>query len=82
MLKDYGEERFAKRIARAIVAHREDEEKEPLTRTGQLANLIANASPIREKKKHPATRSFQAIRIFVNRELDEIEKRWKGHLTC
>ncbi|MFD2178802.1 16S rRNA (cytosine(1402)-N(4))-methyltransferase RsmH [Veronia pacifica] len=78
VLKVFGEERFAKRIARAIVAHREDEEKEPLTRTLQLANLIAAASPIKEKKKHPATRSFQAIRIYINSELEEIETALQG----
>lgn len=72
VLKTFGEERFARRIGNAIVAHREDKEKEPLTTTKQLAELIAQASPFREKKKHPATRSFQAIRIYINSELDEI----------
>ncbi|KXF80072.1 16S rRNA (cytosine(1402)-N(4))-methyltransferase RsmH [Enterovibrio coralii] len=80
VLKEFGEERFAKRIARAIVAHREDETKEPLTRTLQLANLIAQASPSRDKKKHPATRSFQAIRIYINSELEEIETAMQGAL--
>ncbi|UJF19602.1 16S rRNA (cytosine(1402)-N(4))-methyltransferase RsmH [Vibrio sp. SS-MA-C1-2] len=74
VLKVFGEERFAKRIARAIVAHREDEEKEPLIRTRQLAMLIDAVTPNREKKKHSATRSFQAIRIYINSELEEIEK--------
>ncbi|RXJ72484.1 16S rRNA (cytosine(1402)-N(4))-methyltransferase [Veronia nyctiphanis] len=78
VLKVFGEERFAKRIARAIVAHREDEEKEPLTRTSHLANLISAVSPIKEKKKHPATRSFQAIRIYINSELEEIETALQG----
>ncbi|MDD1782255.1 16S rRNA (cytosine(1402)-N(4))-methyltransferase RsmH [Enterovibrio sp. ZSDZ35] len=81
VLREFGEERFAKRIARAIVAHREDETKEPLTRTLQLANLIANASPSRDKKKHPATRSFQAIRIYINSELEEIETAMQGALN-
>ncbi|MEI8611280.1 16S rRNA (cytosine(1402)-N(4))-methyltransferase RsmH [Enterovibrio norvegicus] len=81
VLKVFGEERFAKRIARAIVAHREDEEKEPITRTLQLANLIANAAPSRDRKKHPATRSFQAIRIYINSELDEIETALQGALN-
>lgn len=72
VLKTFGEERFARRIANAIVAHREDLEKEPLRTTKQLADLIAQASPVKEKKKHPATRSFQAIRIYINSELDEI----------
>lgn len=80
VLKEFGEERFARRIARAIVAHREDEEKEPLTRTSQLAQLIAGVSPSREKKKHPATRSFQAIRIYINSELEEIDTALKGAL--
>lgn len=69
VLKTYGEERFARRIARAIVTARDDE---PITTTRQLAELIATAIPTREKNKHPATRSFQAIRIFINNELDEI----------
>ena len=70
VLFDYGEERFARRIARAIVNQRE---QEPITRTRQLAELIEIAVPVREKHKHPATRSFQAIRIEINRELDELE---------
>ncbi len=81
VLREFGEERFAKRIARAIVAHREDETKEPLTRTLQLANLIAQASPSRDKKKHPATRTFQAIRIYINSELEEIETAMQGALS-
>ncbi|WP_325891576.1 16S rRNA (cytosine(1402)-N(4))-methyltransferase RsmH [Grimontia sp. NTOU-MAR1] len=80
VLKEFGEERFAKRIARAIVAHREDETKEPLTRTLQLANLIAAVSPSRDRKKHPATRCFQAIRIYINSELEEIETAMQGAL--
>ncbi|AMG30243.1 16S rRNA (cytosine(1402)-N(4))-methyltransferase RsmH [Grimontia hollisae] len=80
VLKEFGEERFAKRIARAIVAHREDETKEPLTRTLQLANLIASVSPSRDRKKHPATRCFQAIRIYINSELEEIETAMQGAL--
>ncbi len=82
VLKVFGEERFAKRIARAIVEYRENEANLPLTRTLQLAQLIANVSPIKEKKKHPATRSFQAIRIYINSELDEIEKALKGALNA
>ncbi|KAA9002608.1 16S rRNA (cytosine(1402)-N(4))-methyltransferase RsmH [Affinibrenneria salicis] len=75
VLKTFGEERFAKRIARAIV---ERNKTEPLNRTKQLAELIAAASPIREKHKHPATRSFQAIRIYINSELEEIEQALEG----
>lgn len=69
----YGEERHAPRIARAIVQHRAGE---PLATTGQLAQLIDRAVPRkgREPGKHPATRSFQAIRIHINGELDEIEQ--------
>ncbi len=81
VLKVFGEERFAKRIARAIVEYRENELNPPLTRTLQLAQLIAAVSPVKEKKKHPATRSFQAIRIYINSELEEIEKALKGALN-
>lgn len=71
VLRQYGEERYAKKIARAIVNYRKDT---PLLRTGQLAALIAEAAPSREKHKHPATRTFQAIRIFLNRELEELSR--------
>lgn len=71
VLKEYGEERFAKRIARAICEHRQ---KEPFKRTLELAEVIAKANPKWEKHKHPATRAFQAIRIFINRELDSLER--------
>jgi 16S rRNA (cytosine1402-N4)-methyltransferase len=64
----YGEERHSRRIARALVAARR---KKPIRTTRDLAELIATAVPGREKK-HPATRSFQAIRIFVNHELDDL----------
>ena len=70
VLKTYGEERFARRIARRIVATRKEQ---PLRTTRQLAELIAAAVPVRERNKHPATRSFQAIRIFINRELEELQ---------
>ncbi|OOE76370.1 16S rRNA (cytosine(1402)-N(4))-methyltransferase RsmH [Salinivibrio sp. ML290] len=81
VLKVFGEERFARRIANAIVRHREDEEAPVLSTTNQLAKLIDNAVPFREKKKHPATRSFQAIRIYINSELDEIEQALQGALA-
>jgi len=81
VLKVFGEERFARRIANAIVRHREDEEAPALTTTNQLAKLIDHAVPFREKKKHPATRSFQAIRIYINSELDEIEQALQGALA-
>ena len=65
-----GEERFATRVARAIVQARE---AAPLTRTAELARIVAGAVRTREPGKHPATRTFQAIRIHVNRELEEVE---------
>lgn len=68
--KTYGEERYAKRIARAIVEKRA---KAPITRTKELADIISEAHPRWEKHKHPATRCFQAIRIAVNRELDDLK---------
>lgn len=71
VLKEYGEERFARRIARAIVQTRVEQ---PLRTTQELAALVERASPTREKHKHPATRSFQAIRIFINRELDDLRE--------
>lgn len=70
VIREYGEERFAKRIARAIVQARHEQ---PIVRTLQLAAIVAAAVPVREPGKHPATRTFQAIRIHVNREFEEIE---------
>ena len=69
VLKELGEERFAKRIARAIVATRQEN---PIETTRQLAKLVTEAIPRWEPDKNPATRSFQAIRIFINSELDDI----------
>ncbi|MGI1669144.1 MAG: 16S rRNA (cytosine(1402)-N(4))-methyltransferase RsmH [Neptuniibacter sp.] len=66
----YGEERFSRRMARAIVAHRAEN---PITTTGQLAKIITEANPAWEKGKNPATRAFQGIRIFINRELEDLE---------
>ena len=74
-----GEERFARRIARAIVGARTEA---PIERTGQLAAVIAAAVPTREPGKHPATRSFQAIRIFINRELDDLERGLDAAYAC
>lgn len=70
VLWTYGEERMSRRIARAIVARRATA---PLTRTGELAELIASVVPRGRHDIHPATRSFQAIRIHVNRELEDLE---------
>ena len=70
VIRDYGEERFAFQIAKAIVARRA---VEPITSTGQLAALVAGAVKTREKGKDPATRTFQAVRIFINKELEELE---------
>jgi len=69
VLRDYGEERFAKQIAAAIVAARRGE---PLLRTRQLADLVAKTVRTREPGQDPATRTFQALRIYVNRELEEV----------
>jgi 16S rRNA (cytosine1402-N4)-methyltransferase len=70
VLWTYGEEKLSRKIARAIVARREET---PITRTGQLAELIASVVGRGDGKIHPATRSFQAIRIFINRELEDLE---------
>ncbi|MDY7025393.1 MAG: 16S rRNA (cytosine(1402)-N(4))-methyltransferase RsmH [Pseudomonadota bacterium] len=65
----YGEERFSRKLAAAIVM---DREKQPFTRTKQLADMIARVLPNSKEKKHPATRAFQAIRIQVNAELESL----------
>jgi len=77
VLKEYGEERFARKIARAIC---QDRGETPFLRTKQLADLIARVVPFKDKHKHPATRAFQGIRIHVNGELDEIEKALEASL--
>jgi 16S rRNA (cytosine1402-N4)-methyltransferase len=69
VLHQYGEERYARKIAKKIVKKRSDN---PIMTTCQLAELLASTVPTREKDKHPATRTFQAIRIFINHELDEL----------
>nr|WP_213069411.1 16S rRNA (cytosine(1402)-N(4))-methyltransferase RsmH [Methylomicrobium album] len=71
VLFEYGEERYARRIAKAIVTRRT---VGPIGTTRHLAELIAEAAPATEKHKHPATRTFQAIRIEINHELDELQK--------
>ncbi len=70
VIREYGEERFAFQIAKAIAARRA---VEPISSTRQLAAIVANAVKTREKGKDPATRTFQAIRIFINKELEELE---------
>jgi 16S rRNA (cytosine1402-N4)-methyltransferase len=70
VIRGYGEERFAARIAAAIVGSRQEQ---PITRTGQLASLVARTVRTREGAQDPATRTFQALRIFVNRELEELK---------
>lgn len=69
VIKDYGEERYAKSIASAIVAQRA---LAPIATTKQLAELVAAVVPTREPGQNPATRTFQAIRIYINRELEEL----------
>ena len=70
VIRNYGEERFAFQIAKAIVARRA---VEPISSTRQLAAIVANTVKSREKGKDPATRTFQAIRIFINQELEDLE---------
>jgi len=77
VLKDFGEERFARRMAAAIVRARAET---PITRTRQLAEIVAAAHPAWEKGRHPATQAFQAIRIYINRELDDLQQVLAGVL--
>jgi len=78
VIRDYGEERFAKQIAAAIVAARR---REPLLRTRQLADLVGEAVRTREPGQDPATRTFQALRIHLNRELEEVSLMLPQALT-
>ncbi len=77
VLKRFGEEKFGKRIAHAVIEQRKIK---PLTTTHELVELIDEAVPVKDKYKHPATRSFQGIRIFVNEELSDLEKVLEGIL--
>ena len=70
VLKTFGEERYAKRIASAIA---QESKREPILTTGRLAEIVKKANPAWEKTKHPATRSFQAMRLFINDELNELQ---------
>ena len=79
VIRTYGEERFAKQIARAIVAARS---QQPLQRTREFAEIVAKAVPTREPRQDPATRTFQAVRIFVNQELEELEMSLPQCVAC
>ena len=72
VIRDYGEERFAFQIAKAIVARRQ--ERGPISGTAELAQLVADTVKTREPGQNPATRTFQALRIFINAELEELEQ--------
>ena len=78
ILKTYGEERFAKRIARNIINHTR---LQSIMRTKDLVQIILDSIPIKSKFKHPATRSFQAIRIYINNELEELQIILKSSLN-
>ena len=79
VIREYGEERFAGPIAKAIVARRE--ERGPLATTSELADLVAGAVKTREAGQNPATRTFQALRIFINAELEELQQALEASLT-
>lgn len=78
VIRDYGEERFAVQIAKAIAARRQ--ERGPLASTSELAQLVAGAVKTREPGQDPATRTFQALRIFVNAELEELQEALNASL--
>jgi 16S rRNA (cytosine1402-N4)-methyltransferase len=79
VIRDYGEERFAGAIAKAIVARRQ--ERGPVRSTLELATLVAGAVKTRESGQNPATRTFQAFRIFINAELEELERALEASLN-
>lgn len=79
VLWEYGEERYSRRIARAIVHERQIA---PITTTTQLAEIVSRANPAWQKGKHPATRSFQAIRIAINHELDDLQQGLEASLKA
>jgi len=78
VIRDYGEERFAVQIAKALVARRQ--ERGPLATTADLAQLVAGAVKTREPGQDPATRTFQALRIFINAELEELQQALEASL--
>ncbi|MCY1292623.1 Ribosomal RNA small subunit methyltransferase H [compost metagenome] len=79
VFKDYGEERFAKRMARAVVQRRA---VQPFERTADLAEVLKEANPAWEKNKHPATRAFQGLRIYINNELGDLERGLEAALEA
>jgi 16S rRNA (cytosine1402-N4)-methyltransferase len=78
VIRDYGEERFAFPVAKAIVARRQ--ERGPVSTTTELAELVAGTVKTREPGQNPATRTFQALRIFINAELEELQQALEGSL--
>ncbi|MBP9059194.1 MAG: 16S rRNA (cytosine(1402)-N(4))-methyltransferase RsmH [Rhodoferax sp.] len=78
VIRDYGEERFAGAIAKAIVARRQ--ERGPISTTTELAQLVADTVKTREPGQNPATRTFQALRIFINAELEELQQALEASL--
>ena len=80
VIKEYGEERFALQIAKAIITRRE--QGESLTRTRELATLVASVVRTREAGQDPATRTFQAIRIYINQELTDLENGLRAAFNC
>ena len=78
VVRDYGEERFAFQIAKALVARRQ--ERGPVSSTAELAQLVADTVKTREPGQNPATRTFQALRIFINAELEELEQALEASL--
>jgi 16S rRNA (cytosine1402-N4)-methyltransferase len=79
VIRDYGEERFALQVAKALVARRES--GRPVRTTAELADVVARAVKTREAGQNPATRTFQALRIFVNEELEELERALSAALA-
>ncbi|MBQ4860802.1 16S rRNA (cytosine(1402)-N(4))-methyltransferase RsmH [Pseudoalteromonas sp. MMG013] len=77
VIKKYGEEKFGRRIAHKIIETRDET---PILTTKQLADLVDEAVPVKDKHKHPATRTFQAIRIYINSELEEIQTALQASL--
>jgi len=79
VIRNFGEERFARRVARAIM---QKQQEQPMSTTKELANVVADAVPTRESGQHPATRTFQALRLQVNREMEEIREALPQAVQC